>query len=421
MTGKNGDGDTVAQDDSTLRYVRLVARYERLMEISRTLISTLEIDILLRHIVLAAAELTDTEAASILLLDPRTGTLRFEASIDPVGVSLDRFEVPLEGSIAGWIVSKNETLLIADVANEPGHFSQIDEASEFVTRNLLGVPMQAHNKVIGALEAVNKHGDEPFSDEDVNTLTTLAAQAALAIENARLFQQSDLIAEMVHELRTPLAAISATTHILNRPELPEEKRGELVGTIQSETQRLTRMTSEFLDLSRLESGRARLERRPYDVKKIVTNAAQTVEPQAHDAGLTLTITFATDEFPELVGDAEKMKQVMLNLLTNAVKYNREGGRVEVECGQVDEYVTIKVSDTGLGISQDALPHIFEKFYRVADSEGYTQGTGLGLAIAKRIVESHGGDIEVSSVAGEGTTFNITLPQPKPEPRTTTDL
>ena len=410
-TNRPNAPDMMGHETAIRSYIRLLARYERLMEISRTLNSTLEIDSLLRHIVLAATELTETEAASIMLVDPHTGNLRFEASIDPVGFSSESVEVPMESSIAGWIATHGEPLLIADVSNEPRFFSAVDESSGFTTRNLLGVPMRAHDKIIGVLEALNKHGDEAFTDEDVNTLTTLAAQAAVAIENARLFEQSDLIAEMVHELRTPLAAITATTHVLLRPELGDERREELIHTVQTETKRLTRMTSEFLNLARLESGRTRLERNPYDLPELLKWCVQTVTPQAANRQVRVITNITPSQLPQLVGDVEKLQQVFLNLLTNAIKYNHDGGEVVVNAELLDDVVRVSVSDTGVGISEENLPHIFEKFYRVSDTEGYTQGTGLGLAIAKRIVEGHRGEMSVESTVGEGSTFTFTLPLP----------
>jgi K+-sensing histidine kinase KdpD len=394
------------------RHIRTLARYERMLEISRALNSTLEIDTLLGQIVTAASELTNTGASSILLLDKISGTLRFEASIDIGGVSLSSIEVPLENSIAGWVVSHGEPLVIGDVTTEPLFFSKVDEQSTVQTRNLLAVPMRAHDKVIGCLEALNKHNNEPFTDEDVNTATTLAAQAAVAIENARLFQQSDLIADMVHELRTPLAAINATTHIILRPEISEEKRADLVSTIAQETKRLTRMTTEFLDLARLESGRTRLARDPVDLAQVINGAVYTVSHQAAEKNVTLHTQIDPPQLPALVGDGEKLTQVMLNLLTNAVKYNRPDGDIYVSASLKSDVIEVVIRDTGMGISPENVDHLFEKFFRVPDSEGYTQGTGLGLAIAKRIVEGHGGSIRVESEIDVGTSFIITLPLPK---------
>jgi signal transduction histidine kinase len=317
--------------------------------------------------------------------------------------------VPLKGSIAGWVVSHGEPLVIGDVTSEPQFFSKVGEQSEYRTRNLLAVPLRAHNKVIGCLEALNKKDDTPFTDEDTNTLTTLAAQAAIAIENAQLFQQSDLISEMVHELRTPLSAINATTHILQRTDLNPEQHARMVDTISQETKRLTRMTTDFLDLARLESGRSRVKRNPVDVGEVLRGAIQTVSNQAGERRVSLDLRIEPDPLPGLTGDAEKLTQVVLNLLTNAIKYNKEGGSVFITAAHYGPHIVVMVRDTGLGISPDNLSHLFEKFYRVADTEGYTTGTGLGLAITKRIIEGHGGTIKAESELGAGTTFTFAIP------------
>ncbi|NDJ51493.1 MAG: GAF domain-containing sensor histidine kinase [Chloroflexi bacterium] len=398
-------------DDVTVD--EIIERYERLMEISRNLNSTLALDSLLEKIVVAAAELTDSDASSILLVDKRTGVLRFEAALDTTGVQLSSIEVPLEGSIAGWVVQNNETLVIEDVESDPRFFKGVDEESTFRTRNILAVPMEARGKVIGCLEALNKMHDDAYDESDVSILVTMAAQAAVAIENARLFEQSDLIKEMVHELRTPLAAIKATTYLIPRKEISEEKRLDLIATIQRETDRLTRMTTEFLDLARLESGRTHLKRDTVDLNQVLNDAIYTVHPQADDKSVNLDLVTEPETLPNIIGDDEKLKQVLLNLLTNAIKYNREHGTVTLRARRVDNSIQIDVEDTGLGISKDNLPHIFEKFFRVADTEGYTQGTGLGLAIAKRIIEGHGGNMTVDSEEGVGTTFTFTLPLPHP--------
>lgn len=195
-----------------------------------------------------------------MLIDPKTGELRFEASSQATLTrgAMDAIVVPIDGSLAGWVVKHGEPSLVEDARNDPRFFRGVDETIDFETRNLLGVPMIAHNKVIGVVQAVNKKPGSTWTEDDINTLTTLAAQAAVAIENARLFQQSDLIEEMVHELRAPLMGLRASTTLLMRSELAESRRNDIINTIQSEADRLTRMTTEFLDLARLESGRARL-------------------------------------------------------------------------------------------------------------------------------------------------------------------
>nr|MBI2904324.1 GAF domain-containing sensor histidine kinase [Chloroflexota bacterium] len=386
-------------------------RYERLLEVARTLSGTLDLPALLRNIIAAATELTDTEAASIMLVDSRTGQLRFEASTDPSADVMESIVVPVEGSIAGAIFSTGKPLMIDDVATDPRHYRGVDNKVTFVTRSILGVPLVSKEKSIGVLQALNKKGGEAFTQEDLHFLEALAAQAAVAIVTARLFQQSDLIAEMVHEIRTPLAALSASTHLLLRNDLSADQREEMVRTIQSETSRLATMTTDFLDLARLESGRARFVRERFDLPRLVYECLQVVQPQADSRRVTMDVLLP-GEWPAVFADRGKIKQVLLNLLTNAVKYNREGGTVHVSGLDAPDHVSITVVDSGRGIPPPALPHIFEKFYRVADSEGWTQGTGLGLAIAKRIVEAHGGAIFIGSTVNVGTAFTFTLPRGK---------
>ena len=388
-------------------YPIMLRRYERLLEVTRTLTSTLELPVLLQTIIAAAAELTDTEAASILLLDANSGQLRFEATSNAEVIQMENIMVPLEGSIAGSIFSSKQPLIINDTAADPRHFRKVDSQTAFLTRSILGVPLISKDKPIGVLQALNKKNDLPFDDSDVQTLETLAAQAAIAIVNARLFQQSDLIAELVHELRTPLAALTATSHILLRGDLPVERRAEFVNTIGEETDRLATMTTEFLDLAKLESGRARFERQVFEITELVHECVAIVIPQADSKDVAIHEQLFG--LPAVRGDRGKIKQVLLNLLTNAIKYNRDSGHIYLAGEALERRLKVVVRDTGKGIPPESLPRIFEKFYRVPDSEGWSQGTGLGLAIAKRIVESHGGKMVVESSVNVGTTFSFSLP------------
>lgn len=390
------------------RYARTLFRYEKLMEISRKLSGTLDINDLLKQIVNSAAEMTGAVASSILLVEARTGVLRFEAAVDTTGFSFYDVEVPIGNSIAGWVVENREPVIIDDADSDPRFYRGVDEQSNFVTENVIAVPMITRDRVIGCMQALNKPGG--FVDEDLSTMNTLASQAAIAIENARLFEQTDLIAEMVHELRTPLAAIKATTYILDRPQLEADKHSQLLRTIAGETERLTRLTTEFLDLARLESGRTRIQQHPVDLVALARDSLETVHAQAEEKDVELRLhTEPVEGFPTITGDGTKLKQVLLNLLTNAIKYNREGGTVTVNLLAQPETVYVGVTDTGFGINQRDLPHIFDKFYRVSDTEGFTQGTGLGLAVVKRVVEGHGGAVDVESEDGVGTTFFFTLP------------
>lgn len=388
-----------------------ITRYQRLLEISQQLTSTLDLASLLRKIISAAKELTYTEAASILLIDPSTGDLRFEIASNINPQEMDEIIIPKGSGIAGWVAQHGEPRVIDDVTKEPTWSNKVDDTIEFKTRSILAVPLRTHTKVIGVLEGINKIGSGTWDEADINTLTILASQAAIAIENARLFQQSDFISEMVHELRTPLAALKASTVLLLRPDLPENRKQDIITTMHSETERLSRLTSEFLDLARLESGRTRLDVSRFDLRRLIEESIDVVIPQANERGVSIAIDC---DDTTTSADRGKIKQVLLNLLTNAIKYNREHGAIQVYTrpttnSEGQPYVQVSVQDTGFGIAKEHQKHMFEKFYRVADTAGFTQGTGLGLAIARHIVQAHGGQITLESEQGVGSTFAFTIP------------
>jgi signal transduction histidine kinase len=399
-----------SQGNDSRTFDRLLARYERIVEIGQQLNSMLDHVSLLRRIIAAATELTETESASILLIDPVTGELRFELVGTLNSSDVESIVVPMEGSIAGWVVSHGEPRVIEDVRQDSNFYSNVDDQLKFHTRNLLAVPMRAHNRVIGALEAVNKRTGERFNDDDVKTLSMLATQAAIAIENARLFQQSDFMAEVVHELRSPLAALRTSMSLLLRPELPPDKKSTTILTMQGEIERLIQMTSDFLDLARLESGRVRLNIQRFDLDVLLNECIDIVRQQAADKSIEIQAQIE----PFLVeGDRGKIKQVILNLLTNAIKYNREGGSIQVttylSIRHDEPFAELSVADTGYGISKESQKKLFQKFYRVEETADVAQGTGLGLAIAKHIIEAHKGMITLESEVGSGSNFFVTLP------------
>lgn len=402
----NDDYVTVAN------YRRLLSRYEQLMAISRQLNSTLDLGALLRGIVNAATELTDTQEASILLVDPSTGELRFEAASNLTRAEMEAIPVPLVGSLAGWVVTHGEPVLVEDARSDARWFARVDKTTQFITRNLLAVPMNLHNKPIGVVEAINKQDDHSWTQEDVDTLSALADQAAIAVQNARLFQQSDFIAEMVHELRTPLAALKASAALLLRPTLPPHMRDDIVRTMQQETDRLNMLTTDFLDLARLESGRTRLHIDEFDIQDLIDDCVNVVASRAAERAIQIS---TSGRRYRVEADQGKIKQVLLNLLTNAIKYNVEGGTIDcvvqlsAEGACPAHCIQVSVRDSGVGISEEDQQHIFEKFFRVADTAIETTGTGLGLSIARHIVEAHGCEIRLESEPGAGTTFWFTLP------------
>jgi signal transduction histidine kinase len=385
----------------------LLERYRRLAEISRNLASTVDLNILLDRITEAAAHVSGSEAASILLYDENQSQLYFESATNLDEPLMRGLIVPVEGSIAGWIVTNGQPVIIDDTQHDPRHFSQVGKATNVTTTSLLGVPLIAKDKVIGALEAINKISGD-FTQDDQEILMDLGGQAAVAIENARLFQQSDLIAEMVHELRTPLASLRTASHLLLRKDVSQEQLLKVVGIIDNETTRLIDMTTSFLDLARLESGRIPFSSELFDPTALLQECVGLLKDKATEKNLRLNL-YVPNELQNIKGDRDKIKQVVLNLISNAVNYNKPSGTITVAGHRQQNELVISVNDTGPGIRQADMVHLFDKFYRSQATEASVQGTGLGLAICKKIVEAHNGYIDVQSEIGIGTTFSVHLP------------
>ena len=392
--------------DPCAKYKRRIARLEGLIEISRSLNLTLGLRPLLHCIVSAARELTQTEASSIMLIDRKSGQLYFEAATNLPGVR--SIVVPMEGSIAGWVVQTGETLAVQDVHTDSRFYHKADEQSEFVTQSILAAPLIVRDKVLGVLEAINKRNGDKFTEEDIELLTVLGDQAAVAVQKALLFQQSDLIAEMVHEVRTPLSSVVSYAELMQRPDITLEQSRQFANIILYEAERLNDMTDDFLDLARLESGRAHLTQDPVDMNTVIRMGVNVLMPQARDGKIGISVDIPAT-LPQITGDAQRLHQVILNLLGNAVKYCQQGDKVTISATSGEDSLTVKIADTGPGIPEEAVDHIFERFYRVPDTKELATGAGLGLTITQQIVKAHGGEISVSSKEGEGTIFMFTLP------------
>ena len=382
--------------------------YLRLIEISRDLASTLDLDILLDDIVRASADITHAEAASILLYDDTARQLYFQVATNIDDATMRGLVVPLDKSIAGWIVLNRKSLRIDDAEKDERIFSEVDQTIGYSTKSLLGIPLVTKNKVVGVLEVVNKKRGK-FTDADESMLSVLGAQAAVAIENARLFQQSDLIQEFVHELRTPLASLSTATYLLLRPEMSREQRDQIVNNIHNETLRLNSLASSFLDLARLESGRVQFRKTRFSAADLLYEARDVMMSKAQETNIQIRVDVPND-MPLMEADRDKIKQVLLNLTSNAIKYNRPNGSILIAGNYTDNDLSILVQDSGLGIPEESIPHLFEKFYRVRDHEGKATGTGLGLSICKQIIQGHNGRIEVKSQVGIGTSITFYIPR-----------
>ncbi len=389
----------------------------RVVEISRNLNTTTDINELLTYIIKEAASLTGTEAASILLLDPHTSALNFMAASNDLSPEMAMTPVPLDSSIAGAVLKENRPLHITDVTADPRWNHNVDETIDFVTREILGVPMHnADHKPVGVLEAINKLEGQ-CTQQDVELLSILADIAGVAVEKLRLIQElseldqlkTDFIAIASHELRTPLAIILGYAAFL-REDAPDDRIGHL-DSVLGAANRLNGLIQEMLNFQYSDANVESLTVKPVDflalVKKAADNKRMTIEAKEH----SLRLEMPQEEALMIPLDAVTIEVVIGNLLDNAARFTHDGGQITVSVVPGDDEVRLCVRDNGIGIPRDQLERIFRRFYQVEHHMSRRHGgLGLGLSIAKELVELHNGRIWVESELGKGSSFWIALPR-----------
>ena len=416
------DANVAAYRERIRELSHRISGLERLIKLSQVLNSTLELAPLLDMIIQIATELTDTAAASIMLVDKETRELRFAAVTGQRSASIKPFPVPLEGSIAGTVAAENKPLLIRDARNDPRWYQEVDKATGFVTRSIMAVPLQVRGRVIGVLEALNKQGDSEMTWEDVQILTTLANQAAIAVENARLVAElhvaydelneldrmkTDFISIAAHELRTPLSVILGYAMFLKDDASGTMK--EQVDIVLQSAMHLRSLIDDMLNLRQVDQGEATLELEMVPLQDLVTTAVDEIRSISEAKGLELTLSLPEERLM-IEADRNKMTIVLLNLLSNAVKFTGSGGTIGVRVGGDSHQRWFTVWDSGIGIAQENLQRIFDRFYQVESSLArHYEGMGLGLPIAREMVELHHGHITVESMPGKGSAFTVTIP------------
>jgi len=395
---------------------------EELVEISRVLTSTLDPQKLLQKIVEVATSLTQSETASILLYDAALGELHFEAAPGVLREGLSKVSVPLDTSVAGWIFRHGRPMVVQDAAADPRIYREVDRTLGFQTRSLLGVPLVVKRKAIGVLEAVNKRGRGHYTEDDLAILETLGAQAAIAIENARLLSRlreaneelvrldrmkSDFIAIASHELRTPLGLILGHATFLNETVPPQYR--EQMDVIVRSAMRLKTIIEDMATIAHKEKGESRVRRMPFSMSKLVIDTAGKLAEAAANKGIQLGFD-VPDAALTVEGDEEKIGLALLNLVRNAITFTDEGGQVGIKAEADEGFVRVLVVDTGIGIPDADKERVFERFYQVESHLTRKHGgMGLGLSIAKAMIELHNGQIWVESKEGMGSLFCFVLP------------
>jgi signal transduction histidine kinase len=412
----------------TEQLTRSVSELKALGEVGRAVSSTLDLETVLATIVSRATELAGLDGGSIWEYDDARGEFLLHATNRLPGELVDVLRAsPIrrgEGAL-GRLAVTGEPVEIADIANErsyPGRLRAILTRHGY--RSVLAVPLLREDQLLGAL-AVNRSTPGGFAAEIVDLMKTFATQSALAIQNARLFREiehksreletasrhkSEFLANMSHELRTPLNAIIGFSEVLSEQMFGpiNDKQAEYLRDILESGRHLLALINDILDLSKIEAGRMELEAADFDLPGTIENALILVRERAGRHGIEL-VHEVDCELGSIRADQRKVKQVLLNLLTNALKFTPDGGRVEVCARALDGVAEISVADTGVGIAPEDQAAVFEEFRQVGTAAKKVEGTGLGLAISRKFIELHGGRIWVTSAPGAGSTFAFTLP------------
>lgn len=312
--------------------------------------------------------------------------------------------------------SRDETLR-ATAGTDP---ELLEAASRLGAESALTLPLAARDRVMGAISVVRASGT--YSEADVALMTELARRASVALDNALLYEQAraadrakaNFLAVMSHEFRTPLSAIQGYADILSTEVHGElnERQMKHVGRVKASVQHLAHLVDEILAFASMESGRERVRPERVEVVSLITDSMAIMEPIAEAAGLDLRVRLP-DRRIEIETDGSKLRQILINLLSNAIKYTPDG-HVELRLDIVGDRIRVAVSDTGRGIPAEHLESVFEPYWQVdRDTSPRITGTGLGLAVARRLARLMGGDIDVVSREGEGSTFTLDLAGPAP--------
>jgi signal transduction histidine kinase len=389
--------------------------------------STFDLQTVLDTLVESAARLC--EADMVVVGRPRGETYYFEANY---GFSPEFAEFAAShpfgldtGTVSGRVLLERKIVHVPDVLADPEYTYEGQKIGGF--RTVLGVPLLREGSPIGVI-TLGRHSVRPFSDKQIELVTTFADQAVIAIENVRLFDEiqdksrqlaeasqhkSQFLANMSHELRTPLNAVIGVSEMLREDAEATKQDTEPLDRVLGAARHLLALINDILDLSKIEAGRMELHLETFPLVPVIQNVAKTIEPMATKNGNRLVIDCPAD-LGTILADQTRLRQSLLNLASNANKFT-EKGTVTIAARQDQEngrgWITFAVSDTGIGMTAEQIGKLFQEFSQASSTTASKYGgTGLGLAISRRFCQMMGGDITVDSEPGRGSTFAIRLPR-----------
>ncbi len=399
-------------------------------EIGNDISASLDLFTVLTRVATHARELIEAEDSEVYLIEEETRTLRLIVALGSHEQEVKMKALNVGEDIIGSIVRNGRGEVVDEVERDPRTLANPNGAPAG-HHSMVCVPLIVNNQVIGALALSRHKSPEPFTQADLDFLTSLAPQAAIAIENARLYRneqqraaqlaraleqqrhldslKDQFIQNVSHELRTPIAIARGYAELLDSEELGKltEDQEEAISVIVRRMRLLTRLVDDINMILELES--EPMVKQTIDMAQLVSAAASRHIERAERLMLKLTTDIAPD-LPPLRGNPGHLERMLDNLLDNALKFTPEGGIIRVKLSHEAATLHLDVSDTGIGISEEQLPQLFQRFYQIDGSMSRRySGTGLGLALIKQIAEAHGGIVHVSSRVNKGSTFHVVLP------------
>ncbi len=392
--------------------------------VAREATTCVDLDECLDILVNRIADLMSVEIVSIILKEDETGILRIK-SARGIGEEIIKHTAVKEEdepqSVSGWVVRTGKSLLIEDLARD-GRF--LLREGRYFNNSLLSVPLKERSGVIGVINVNNKSSREVFTTDDLSLLTKLADFAAAAIETVRQQRRDkaldkirkELVSHISHEFRVPITVIDEVIEMLldEISASTNERQKRLLVLAKQSTERLRRMIDDWLAYVKNGSQEIEAKEKFFNLISTAKHVIYSMDILARNKGVVIRGMFPYDSELKIWGNEDELTQVLVNLLHNAVKYNKDNGRVEVRFEAIGNITKIYISDTGIGIPEESLDKIFNKYNREgAAIENNFESYGLGLYISREIVRRHGGEISATSQLGEGSTFVVTLPNPQP--------
>lgn len=400
-------------------YEQTSRRLEELTVLNETfqdIMATLDLDEILAILPQRVMDLLGSGACSIALVDPDTKDLVFRAASGGGADTVIGERVPWGKGIVGAAAQLLEPIFVSDVAQDERFFNDIDEKqTKFVTESILAVPMISRGRVVGVVEGLNK--PTGFNAEDERLLSAVASLAASVVENANLLTaqremdalRDNLTNMIIHDLRSPAGTISNSLQLLGKlaQSAESDQATQLVDIASRAAQRLMNLVDSLLDIGRLEAGQELTDRHPVSVKALIQSAVDQLSLFSRRKQMRVAVE-CPEYLPVIMADGGMIERVLVNLINNALKFTPAGRELTVLADVDDDFVYIRVRDTGPGIPKEYQLQIFDRFTRARDRKEM-DGFGLGLAFCRLAIEAHGGRIWVEGSEGEGSTFVFTLP------------